>query len=269
LGFSEQEVLSFERNLRLYRDLGFTVRCPTDNDFSSTLDDILHNVSTDDLSLRVVVDVSSLTRNRIAWVCEAFYERVRDKAVLVDFVYFVARYQRPRKRTKQNAHAGPVIPSLAGWWRYPELPSAAVIGLGYEENKALGAVELLQIPEAIWTFLPKSIVPQYDGDLQTANKDLFMRVPDEQRISYRVEDPFETYNMMSQLARTLTETNNVVLLPFGPKLFCLLSTIVAMQQRNTTVWRISAGAQETPRNAFAVGNPIGVRLTLDACRDRR
>ena len=177
-------------------------------------------------------------------------------------MYYLASFQRPAKRIKQNAHAGPVLPSFAGWWRYPELPVAAVIGLGYEENKALGAVELLQVPEAIWTFMPESNVRDYEAELLLANKDLLNRVPVDHRITYTVEDPFETYKGLAALRQSISDLYNVVLLPFGPKIFGLASILVGLTDHHTAVWRISAGIHAKPREAYAYGEPFGLRVTF-------
>lgn len=262
-GFPDSHILSFPRNLKFYKGAGYNVSYPEDNEFADSVRACLRDVSRDEPLLRVIVDVSSLTRNRIALLCECFTDELPGKTLDVDFVYFIARFQAPTKRERQNAYAGPVTPRFAGWWRYPEFPVAAVIGLGYEENKALGAVEHLQVPESIWTFLPASNEPQYDLELVKANRDLFRRVPSEQRITYNVEDPFETYTMLKQLVSALSETQNVVLLPFGPKLFALLSILVGIQGHGAAVWRISAGRHERPRDAFAKSAPIGLRVRFN------
>lgn len=261
-GFAEHEVLSFSRNLAFYKGAGFRIDLPNGSDYRTALEAALLASAPDQEVTRVVIDVSSLTRDRIALACECFEAHASKRAVRADFVYYLAAFQPPPKRIKQNAYAGPVLPSFAGWWRYPELPVAAVIGLGYEENKALGAVELLQVPEAIWTFMPESTVRKYDAELITANKELLNRVPLEHRVTYTVEDPFETYNRLAALRQSISDVYNVVLLPLGPKIFGLASILVGMADHHTAVWRISAGIHAKPREASAHGKPIGLRVTF-------
>ena len=261
-GFAEHEMLSFDRNAAFYKGAGFTVEMPDESQYRAAVDAALLASAPDQDLTRVVVDISSLTRDRIALVCECFEEHAAKRTVSADFVYYLARFQKPGKRIKQNAYAGPVLPSFAGWWRYPELPVAAVIGLGYEENKALGAVELLQVPEAIWTFMPKSSVPEYDAELLLANEDLLTRVLSDHRVTYTVEDPFETYKELTALRQSISDMYNVVLLPFGPKIFGLASILVGLTDHHTAVWRISAGLHAKPREAYAHGNPFGLRVTF-------
>jgi hypothetical protein len=261
-GFAENEVLSFEKNLAFYNEAGFSVDRPDGAQYRTAVEAALLASAPDRDVTRVVIDISSLTRDRIAVACECFEEHASRRAVEVDFVYYLAAFQRPGKRIKQNAYAGPVLPSFAGWWRYPELPVAAVIGLGYEEHKALGAVELLQVPEAIWTFMPESTVKEYDAELLIANRELLKRVPKDHRVTYAVEDPFRTYKGLAALRQSISDLYNVVLLPFGPKIFGLASILVGLADHHTAVWRISAGIHAKPREAYAHGEPFGLRVTF-------
>jgi len=261
-GFAEHEVLSFEKNLAFYNKAGFSVDRPDGSQYGAAVEAALLASAPDKDVTRVVIDISSLTRDRIALACECFGEHASNRVVEVDFVYYLAAFQRPGKRIKQNAYAGPVLPSFAGWWRYPELPVAAVIGLGYEENKALGAVELLQVPEAIWTFMPESTVKEYDAELLIANEELLKRVPEDHRVTYTVEDPFRTYKGLAALRQSISDLYNVVLLPFGPKIFGLASILVGLAGHHTAVWRISAGIHAKPREAYTHGDPFGLRVTF-------
>ena len=261
-GFAQHEVLSFENNLDFYIKAGFSVHRPDGTQYRTAVEAALLASAPDRDVTRVVIDISSLTRDRIAVACECFEEHASKRAVEVDFVYYLAAFQRPGKRIKQNAYAGPVLPSFAGWWRYPELPVAAVIGLGYEEDKALGAVELLQIPEAIWTFTPESTVKEYDAELLIANSELLKRVPEDHRVTYTVEDPYRTYKGLAALRQSISDLYNVVLLPFGPKIFGLVSILVGLAGHHTAVWRISAGIHAKPREAYAHGDPFGLRVTF-------
>lgn len=263
-GFAEHEVLSFGRNVAFYKKAGFTVELPPESQYRAAIEAALLASAPDQEVTRVVIDISSLTRDRIALACECLEEHASKRTVKADFVYYVATFQPPVKRIKQNAHAGPVLPSFAGWWKYPELPVAAIIGLGYEENQALAAVELLQVPEAIWTFIPESNVPEYHAALLLANKDLLNRVLSDHRVTYTVEDPFQTYKGIAALRQSISDIYNVVLLPFGPKIFSLASILVGLTDHHTAVWRISAGIHSQPREAYAHGDPFGLRVSFQS-----
>src|SRR5947207_11718086 len=87
----------------------------------------------------------------------------------VDFLYSLASFSEPPKSQPVNTHVGPISPPFAGWWTEPDRPTAAVVGLGYEEDKALGAVEHLQ-PGEVWVFTPQSVVAAYSPALDFANR---------------------------------------------------------------------------------------------------
>ena len=101
----------------------------------------------------MVIEISSLTRDRIAVAYECFEEHASKRAVKVDFVVTWRRSSVP-----ENASSRTPMPAQCcrhcGLVAVPWAPRRPVMGRGYEENEALGAVELLQVPEAVWTFLP-------------------------------------------------------------------------------------------------------------------
>ena len=59
----------------------------------------------------------------------------------ISFLYALGKFSPPPSAQSLNAHVGPVLPAFAGWSMEPDTPPVAIIGLGYEEDRALGAVE--------------------------------------------------------------------------------------------------------------------------------
>jgi hypothetical protein len=95
----------------------------------------------------------SLTRSRLAAVLDNLRSPILSRAFSVDFFYTLAQYDPPPQEVALNSHVGPVTPAFAGWTNNPDRGLAAIVGLGYEEDKALGAVEHVQAVE-IWTYAP-------------------------------------------------------------------------------------------------------------------
>jgi hypothetical protein len=177
----------------------------------------------------------------------------------VDFVYSIAAYQDPPRPASRNADAGPVSPAFAGWWTQPERSLSAIVGLGYEQDKALGAVEHLQISE-IWVLRPMSVIGEYDEALLKANSKLLEFVPQFRRLPYRVDQPYDTFHRLESLVNALIRESNPVLLPFGPKIFSLCALLCSCLHREVPVWRISAGRFGTPRDVIAHGAIYGIRV---------
>ena len=105
-----------------------------------------------------------MSRYRIAFILDILRSLGPDVSVSVDFLYAIAQFTSPPAPLLANTHVGPVTPSFAEWTTEPELPVSAIVGLGYEPDKALGAVEHLQASE-IWLFEPLSHIPEYTGSV--------------------------------------------------------------------------------------------------------
>lgn len=241
---------------------GFDVRHKAETEFDDWLGAQLELVEPSGGQVRIVVDISSMTRYRIASVVLAIEKHLTVDAT-VNFVYSLAKFSPPEQMTFPNSHVGPVRPEFAGWWKEPDLAVAAVVGLGYEEDKALGAVEHLQAAE-VWAFIPRSHIAAYTDELQRANRTLLDSVEPEHLLQYRVQDPFECYSRLESLVFGLSQTSNVVLLPFGPKIFSLCSVLVGRLHKRVPVWRVSAEGQEPAINREASGSVYGLEVRFSA-----
>jgi hypothetical protein len=60
----------------------------------------------------------------------------------------------------------------------------------------------------------------------------------------------------------LLKSFNVIVLPFGPKIFTLCSLLVAGLHPTVSVWRVSAGGAERPVNRRASGRITCLTVTF-------
>src|SRR5205807_2329365 len=102
--------------------------------------------------------------------------------------------------------------------------------------------EHLQAAE-VWTFKPHSPEEAYTQALDVANRTLLSSVRAERRMLYEVSDPLTLVSRLESLSFGLSQEFNVVLLPFGPKLFAIVALLTAAARPNLAVWRVS-GAEE-------------------------
>ena len=70
-GFMDDQILSFDANRRLLKDAGFDVRCVSDEAFAAALSTSIAEAAKEVAVAHLLVDVSSLTRRRIAALCES------------------------------------------------------------------------------------------------------------------------------------------------------------------------------------------------------
>jgi hypothetical protein len=218
--------------------------------------------STSDASLSLCVDISSMTRVRLAAILTAILE-VTDKAVDVDFVYSVARWSPPLDEPEPIVSAGAVVPAFAGWSNRTDTPIVALIGLGYEPDKAMGAYEYLEATD-VWAFLPVGEDDKYLDDLNRANRTLLSRLAAQRQIAYRVDQPVACFGVLESVVYGLLPNSRPVLLPFGPKIFALCALLVACLHRDVPVWRISSDQVGKPLEREASGKIVGIRANFRA-----
>lgn len=259
IGFTSDNILNYAMNTEWFSAAGYAIHHVTDDHF----DRIFEKITRDAVEgrkqgpLRIAIDFSSQTRLRIALMLKRLDALGSVCHIQADFLYALADYSDPPSIPLPNTHVGPVLPSFSGWWIEPERPLAAVVGLGYEENKALGAVEHVQA-SSIWTFQPRSSIGAYTPALERANSTLLSLVPEANRFVYDVMSILETFVSLESFVFGITRTYNLIVLPFGPKPFALCSLLVGLVHPSVAVWRVSGGEERIDRKAS--GDTSGVRV---------
>jgi hypothetical protein len=244
-GFDQRREISFAENRRFFESEGFNYEELTDLSFRERIRAVFQasQVSGDD-KFRVGVDISCFNRSRLAAIVDAARsELLGVKNLEVEFFYTLATYAPPSSMMPANTHVGPVSHSFAGWTSDPALPPCAIVGLGYEQDKALGALEHLQVPHVV-ALMPLSSISEYDLALKTANSSLLSQLPANRLLRYRVEDPVTTYSTVESLVQGIKREFNPILLPFGPKVFFVCCALAACHHPEASVWRVSAEAAE-------------------------
>lgn len=264
VGFAEKHVFNYNANRDWYIGEKWLVEEPVDQDFEAVVRSGIDRLKYSSKPLRLCVDISSLTRKRLAILVDVFRDTT-SPAMDVHFLYAVAAYSPAPKVTHVNRHVGPVLPSFAGWWTHPERPTVAIVGLGYEQNKALGAVEHIQAGE-ILLFIPTSSQTEYSPALELANATLLKEVSLSGRFYYVVDKPLDCFVQLELLVASILHDSNPILLPFGPKIFTLMSLLVACVHPRVAVWRVS-GAEE-PTDRIAVGEVTGLSVRFRNCGEK-
>jgi hypothetical protein len=224
IGFSERQALHFQDNLRVLKEIGYEYFECSDAEFGLALQRI-----------RTLLMHSNSDQG--------------DLRIAIDISCF------NRFRLAQ-------LVEFAGWSCDPALPPAAVIGLGYEENKALGAVDHLQVSRII-ALLPHSPIPEYSEALGKANRVLLESLPEEARTEYEVMEPCGTFQLVENVVAGLEASFNPVILPFGPKIFFVISLLVACYHPATSVWRVSAQDFEEPVDRAPSQHTVAIRAIFD------
>ena len=265
VAFPKQQVLEFNKNVEWFTQSYGAPDVVSDDDFGHWISNHLARLDVSspsvDETLTILVDISSLNRVRIAKLVASLAEWSSKRRIEVSFLYALASFTEPSLEQHANTHVGPVTIEFAGWWNEPERVLSAVVGLGYEQDKALGAVEYLQAQD-VWLFQPESEEIDYTAVVNSANGALLKGVEARKRFVYKLHDPLSCFSQLNALVQGLTVKNNVVLLPFGPKLFVLCALLAAISNDQVAVWRVSAQAEEEPINRSASGHCYGLRVVF-------
>jgi hypothetical protein len=262
-GFPDQQSLNYSRNLDWYRSAKYRVETPPDEQFAQWISGIVRTVSeTNGLEpTTVCVDISSLSRFRIAVVVDELRRLGSERPIIADFVYALAQFSSPSVTEAPNTHVGPVIPEFAGWSCSPDEPSSVILGLGYEQDKALGAVEHVQ-PGDVWVFSPASSIPQYTAALDEANASLLSGIPASNRFVYDVMRPFDCFLELESLVSRCLQSSSTIVFPFGPKVFALVALLTGCLYPDLAIWRVSAGSGEEPADRTPNGEICALRAVF-------
>lgn len=263
LGFGDCKMHGYAENLRYFESSDFKILELSDEDFHRVIKaEIEHFLSVSARrEISVCLDVSSFSRIRMAILVNLIVEIAESNAIRLHVIYSIASFSPPDRDDVPIRIAAPVTANYAGWSAKLELPTVAVVGLGYEHGKALGAVEYLQADE-IWVFDPHSLILDYREALDSANASLLEAVPNSMKIDYDVMNPHDLFVRLESLVYGLIQESRPVVLPFGPKIFTLVSLLVAQIHPQLAIWRVSGGEPEQPTDRKASGSSVFVEFLL-------
>lgn len=268
-GFDHGHDKAYRSNLHRFSDSGVCVlESLSDDGFEVALKASLGLIP-DDACRKIFVDVSCFTRFRLAAIVHEIFNAAasRTNDLVVDFAYALAKFEKPSSETQPNTIVGPAHRAFAGWSQGGYSSTAAVLGLGYEQDQAMGVVEYLQAGE-VWAFTPNSPVPEYKPEVRKANDLLLSEIAPNHVIEYEVCSPASVIATLESVVRGLSDEHSVVLVPFGPKVFVLCSLIVAAIRQDVAVWRVSQGSRIEPHDRVPSDVRIGVRLTFSGVSPR-
>jgi len=260
--FSYNQVLHFDEACRLYSAAGAEILPFPENDGLEILKRTLLEISLSAKSvMRVVLDISAMSRLMIATTLVALTEVRHDAGLEVNVHYTPARFQSPGPTSPARV-AEPIIPELAGWSDRPDVPLGVLIGLGYEGNAAAGALQVLE-PSRAWAFYPFGQDERFLREVELANEDL-STIYEVIKLTYAVMDPAGTRALLKRMLSELRADYRIALVPFGPKIFAWLCMLTALESgfQEVGVWRFSPQELGEPVDHIASGLSIWHQVNI-------
>ncbi len=258
LGFPERHVIAYDNNAEWAKAAA--------SEFHELDDDAFRDWASNfplPMAGRVGIDVSSFSRDRIGALIKRLFTWTGEAGER-EFVilYSPGRFSRRALRAARvNLGSAELLPGYEGMVVDPELALTAIVGLGYEPGRALGAIEVLEASLAT-AFLPIGIDPEYEIHVRRANEALLKSDGVVVQLPYRVLDPSTLFEEIARLIVGTSRTGRCVLVPLGPKIFAAVACVAALDVvPQTPVWRVSGGQSELPIDSAPEGPIVAVRMS--------
>ena len=210
---------------------------------------------------RVTIDISCIAGDTLAELFYNLSKFANQCEINVKILYTLAKYIEPKKENSFNKTVSPAHRAFSGWLANPQFPILAIVGLGYESDKAVGAVEYLDASEE-YIFVPNSSEIKYKDKVEEVNKNFIRRNSENKRFDYIVEDPVYTIHTLNSLLVAAKKEFKPVLLPFGPKIFFACALVVALANPEASVWYVSGQKNDTQHDEQEVASIIGFEFSL-------
>lgn len=187
---------------------------------------------------RFSLDVSSLDREKIARILQAFFFHAKEGCSL-RMVYYPSCFYEPERRLEEVTSFGPVTPAFIGVTDLACSNTKLILGAGFEYGRAVSAIDLLE-PSETFCYYPAGTDPRFEIAIRDNNLDFSFLGPGDQLLAYDLLDPRSLFfDLMSSLSNFI-EVGNVIILPLGPKIFAAVSIVAALcHHPHVMVWRHS------------------------------
>lgn len=206
---------------------------------------------------RVLVDISSMTRAWYGAIVRCLIGLHREGKLLVHFAYTFSEFILPSNDYPPNRVVGPVAGFTGN--TLPTKPTALVLGLGHDIDRAIGLKDHLDPQMTILFYAEPASDPRFVSSVREVNEVLFREVRDEWVFPYPIRDASAGFRTLESLSNGLNHDWRVVLCSLGPKIFGLYCFLVASINSEISIWRVSADCHEVPYDRKSAGTPLLIR----------
>jgi hypothetical protein len=214
--------------------------------FQSFLSDVLPKIfSPSKKPLRICFDISSVNRIMLADTIVELARLCRP-ADRIDVVYCPASFHEPDWQFPQIERIGPINATLSSIESDLNKPLCLVLGAGFEAGISMGLVSQLE-PRLSYCFWGTGIDSRFDRAVRRANFEFEFGGFNTKPVPYNIKDPKGAFIQLESAAYGFTKGFRVIVIPMGPKLFTMLSTLLGMLYvGQIAVWRVQHSRMAPP-----------------------
>lgn len=260
--YPHNHVLHYADNLEHFESLGVVQHLESNDGFREALVNDLAELLDSKERPHVAVDISSFCRERLSIIVRTLAQLGASSTIDVTFLYALATFDSHPASTHATVMINAPLYGFEGWTADPSKPVACVIGLGFEDQVALAALETLE-PLHTFAFVANNADERFDHRVREDNGTL-IHSKEVTELEYELRSPFDTLHTIESLVHTMISAHRLAFIPLGPKPFALLSLLIAQSYEDEiAVWRVSSGEGD-PQDREANGSITGLQVTFSS-----
>jgi hypothetical protein len=269
LDYESHRIHSYEANKKFFLGVGSLLGLDQLDELKSKIvadATALNKASSAPAIFRIAVDISSMDRDRLARVVYIL-THISDVALRIDFLYSSGEFSEGAVGSDGPVTVNQAISHFEGWSSNPDLPVACIIGLGFEHQLALAALETLE-PSLTVALRASGGDARFDARVSKDNEFLLRNSSSMTVYSYDLLNPLATFRRMVELIGTMRTDYRLVLVPIGPKVFALICLLLATTlEDELSIWRVSSGLGRQAEDRAASGEVIGLTISISKSDD--
>lgn len=174
--------------------------------------------------IKILVDYSCMPRTWYSSIINIFQELEYLKShVYVYFVYTPVKFQKALKISQQKT----ISQSLTRNVNTDLKPTALIVGLGTEKANAELINDIIKPDLLILMYSDPALEKVYVENIFKRNEKIISLANTRNLINYPIKDAEKINLLITQKCVELRLTHNVIIAPFGPKIFSLNAYLVA------------------------------------------
>jgi hypothetical protein len=249
--------LNRKENEKIIMDHGFEI-IPVSGENWIQLDSVFQKIclhSDNNKVAKILIDYSSMTKVWYSMIISTMVKlSLSCPHIEVYFSYTPAAFKEPGKQRPANiAHS---LYSDNKKSKDPSKPVALIIGLGLDNLRAETLIKSIK-PSIIYLLYPDpGNHPSYVKKLFKNNQNLIESIEIRNLFNYPLKDLEKTDEILTNLCLDLRQKFNIIIAPVGPKVFSLISLLLATRYPDLDVWRVSRGRHESAIDRIPDGDPL-------------
>lgn len=216
--------------------------------------------------INIIVDYSCMTKKWYASIISELVANEDDKNVYhLFFSYTPAVFRPPAKARSFRLRESLLGNRTAN--KENGKPVALIIGLGTDKKKAEYIAKNIKHQELVLMYTDPAINKEYVKNLLQNNQDLINSVDIRNFISFPIQNLEKTNRILVNLVLELRLKYKVIIAPMGPKVFTLVSLLIASRYPDVEVKRFSSGGNENVYPKEPASDPIILKTTFSNLDD--